>query len=110
MDSLIDVYFGTKSDAYFNSTGEAVFKKQLYQSMLAQVSAVTAVTAVTILRGHAGAGPRTSPQTRPFTPCPLSFTPYPLLLRAFSPAHIRTSGLTIHSNRKLSIRAMRAML
>jgi hypothetical protein len=35
-DNMIDSYFGVKGDAYFNQTGEAVLKKQLYQSMLAQ--------------------------------------------------------------------------
>ena len=35
-DSLIDVYFGQRDDSYFNQTGEAVFKKQLYQCMLSQ--------------------------------------------------------------------------
>jgi len=33
-DSLINVYFGTKPDSYFNTTGEAIFKKQLYQCLL----------------------------------------------------------------------------
>ena len=35
-DNLIDVYFGTQPAGYFNRTGEAVFKRQLYQCMLAQ--------------------------------------------------------------------------
>jgi len=36
VDNMVDVYFGTKGSAYFNTTGEAIFKRQLYQSMLAQ--------------------------------------------------------------------------
>ena len=35
-DSLIDVYFGKKDESYFNSTGEAIFKRQLYQCQLSQ--------------------------------------------------------------------------
>ena len=35
-DNLIDVYFNKKDNAWFNATGEAVFKQQLYQCMLGQ--------------------------------------------------------------------------
>ena len=35
-DNLIDVYFGNQPDGYFNQTGEAVFKRQLYQCLIAQ--------------------------------------------------------------------------
>jgi len=35
-DSLIDVYFGKQPNGYFNQTGEAIFKRHLYQCMLAQ--------------------------------------------------------------------------
>lgn len=35
-DNFINTYFGDQGDAYFNQTGEAVFKRQLYQCMLAQ--------------------------------------------------------------------------
>ena len=35
-DSLIDTYFGSKPDTYFNTTGEGVFKKQLYQCLTSQ--------------------------------------------------------------------------
>ena len=35
-DNMIDVYFGKRGDAWFNSTGEAVFKRQLYMCMLSQ--------------------------------------------------------------------------
>jgi len=35
-DSLIDAYFGLHPEAYFNSTGPAIFQQQLYQCMLSQ--------------------------------------------------------------------------
>ena len=35
-DSLVLVYFGAQPAGYFNQTGEATFKRQLYQCMLAQ--------------------------------------------------------------------------
>jgi len=35
-DNFIDSYFGQQGQAYFAQTGEAVFKKQLYQCMLSQ--------------------------------------------------------------------------
>ncbi|CAJ1426374.1 unnamed protein product, partial [Effrenium voratum] len=35
-DSLINAYFGLHPDSYFNQTGEAIFKRQLFQCMLAQ--------------------------------------------------------------------------
>ena len=33
---MITVYFGPQTEGYFNTTGEEVFKRQLFQSMLAQ--------------------------------------------------------------------------
>uniref|UniRef100_A0A7S0IZA9 beta-mannosidase n=1 Tax=Calcidiscus leptoporus TaxID=127549 RepID=A0A7S0IZA9_9EUKA len=42
-DNMIVSYFGPKADAYFNSSGERVFKKQLYQSMLSQALNVKAM-------------------------------------------------------------------
>merc|ERR1719447_923163 len=35
-DNLIFVYFGPRAQASLNQTGEAAFKRQLYQCMLAQ--------------------------------------------------------------------------
>jgi len=35
-DSLINVYFGHRDARYYNTTGEAAFKTQLYQCMLSQ--------------------------------------------------------------------------
>ncbi|CAE7407283.1 MANBA [Symbiodinium natans] len=35
-DNLINAYFGDHPDSYFNMTGEAIFKQQLYQCMLSQ--------------------------------------------------------------------------
>jgi hypothetical protein len=39
-DNYIDVYFGKQPDAFFNSTGESVFKRQLYMCTLASALGV----------------------------------------------------------------------
>eukprot|EP00966_Prymnesium_polylepis_P012561 288664-Prymnesium_polylepis.1 len=49
-DSMINAFFGVQADSYYNSTGEAVFKKQLYQSMLSQ--ALNVKTMIETRRGQ----------------------------------------------------------
>ena len=41
-DSMIDVYFGMQPAGYYNQSGEASFKRQLYQCMLSQAMHVKA--------------------------------------------------------------------
>ena len=100
VDNMIDVYFGTQPTSYFNSTGEAVFKKQLYQSMLAQAAhrppGIPLLECLVVSSYPAPQIPlprsRSSDPT-PQIPLPRSRSPDPALPRSRSPQIPRAHGL-----------------